>query len=302
MFYKVTNKALVPIGKKSILERDVQNLVEANLLELLDLKFVDSEFSIENVRFDTLAFDEEANAPVIIEFKKSFEKSLFDQGLEYLNILFSRKADFAVTLHKKHGISPDPDNYSWENARVIFVCEQFSERQKTAISFQGLPVELYRFAWLENDFFQFEKESLDRNAKLSEFSRSIGGHSSVINKVKSEIKDYGREHHKKATTEPIWELFEQVEGELMNWRSFEVRYRKLYIVFYDKRSFCVVKLLKSKLQVEFGKPKDEKILGKIPGVIDITSKGWNHAYMFEVKTEYDLNDLFFVLKKSFSGA
>jgi len=105
MFYKIKNSQLEEIGKREILERDVQRLVEANLDLLFGLEFVDTELSIENVRFDTLAFDKESNAPIIIEFKKTFEKSLFDQGLEYLNILFSRKADFTITLHKKIGIA-----------------------------------------------------------------------------------------------------------------------------------------------------------------------------------------------------
>lgn len=298
MFYKVSNKHLVPIAKKNILEKDVQNLVESNLSDLFDLGLVDTEFSIENVRFDTLAFDKDANSPVIIEYKKSFEKSLFDQGLEYLNILFSRKADFAVALHKKLKLPPDPDAYSWENARVIFVCEQFSERQKRAISFQGLPIDLYRFAWMENDFFQLEKESLDREAKLSEFSKAINGKNSAIQKVRSEVKDYGRNYHKKSTTDAVWELFEKIEAELLDWKDFEIRYRKLYIGFYDKHSFCAVKLYKSKIQVEFGKKKDEKILNKLPKIVDITSRDWNHTHMFEVKSEKDLTDLFFVLKKA----
>jgi RecB family endonuclease NucS len=75
MFYKIKNSQLEEIGKREILERDVQRLVEANLDLLFGLEFVDTELSIENVRFDTLAFDKESNAPIIIEFKKTFEKS-----------------------------------------------------------------------------------------------------------------------------------------------------------------------------------------------------------------------------------
>jgi len=298
MFYSVKNKQLLEIPKKEILEKDVQSLVEANLTELFDLTFVATEFSIDNVRFDTLAFDEEANTPVIIEFKKSFEKSLFDQGLEYLNILFSRKADFAINLHKKLGISPDPDKLDWENARVIFIGEQYSERQKRAVSFQGLPVELWRFNWLENDIFQLERESLDRNARLSEFAKSINNENNPISKIRREVKDYGREYHKKKASEKTWELFENIEAEIMNWNKFEVRYRKLYVGFYDKKSFCTVKLFRSKIQVGFGKKRDSTLLKQIKGVQDISHLRWNHAFMFEVESEKDLTDLFFILKKS----
>ena len=62
-------------------QKDIQNLVENNLSDLFALEFVKSEFSIDNVRFDTLAFDKENNTPVIIEYKRKVEKSLFDQDL-----------------------------------------------------------------------------------------------------------------------------------------------------------------------------------------------------------------------------
>lgn len=298
MFYKIKNSQLEEIGKREILERDVQRLVEANLDLLFGLEFVDTELSIENVRFDTLAFDKESNAPIIIEFKKTFEKSLFDQGLEYLNILFSRKADFTITLHKKLGISPDPDKISWENAKVIFVGNRFSERQKRAVSFQGLPIELWSFEWLENDFFKIDRETLVKEASLSEFAKSIGSEAIAIEKVRREIKEYDRDYHKNDANPKIWELFEKVENGVKDFGDFEVRYRKLYICFYGKQSFFVVKLLKSKLQVEFGKEKGAGIFKEIKGVHDITSKQWNHAFMFEVESEKDLDSLLFILKKA----
>ncbi len=298
MFYKINNKTLEQIERKEILERDVQHLVEANLDMLFGIEFVQSELSIENVRFDTLAFDKENNAPIIIEFKKTFEKSLFDQGLEYLNILFSRKADFSVTLHKKIGISPDPDKISWENAKVIFVGNRFSERQKRAVSFQGLPIELWSFDWLENDFFKLEKESLNKEASLSEFAKAIGTEGVAIEKVRRELKEYDRDYHKKDANQKIWELFEKIESGVKDYGDFEIRYRKLYICFYGKQSFFVVKLLKSKLQIEFGKEKDASVFKEIKGVHDIASKKWNHAFMFEVESEKDLDSLLFILKKA----
>jgi len=300
MFYKILKEnKLEKINKKEILERDVQNLVEANLLNLFNLDFISSEFSIQNVRFDTLAFDKENNSPVIIEFKKSFEKSLFDQGLEYLNILFSRKADFSVALHKKIGISPDPDKISWENARVIFVSGRYSERQKRAVSFQGLPIELWSFEWMENDFFKLEKESLAKEANLDEFAKSIGNGGVAIEKVRREIKEYDREYHKKDANPKMWELFESVENCIQDWGDLEIRYRKTYIGFYGKKSFFIAKPLKSKLQVEFGKEKDAAIFKDIKGVHDISSKQWNHAFMFEVYNEKDLDELFLILKRAY---
>lgn len=299
MFYKIKNSKLEVIGNQEILERDVQHLVEGNLEMLFGLEFVASELAIENVRFDTLAFEKENNAPVIIEFKKTFEKSLFDQGLEYLNILFSRKADFSIALHKKLGISPDPDKISWENAKVVFVGNRFSARQKRAVSFQGLPIELWSFEWLQNDFFKLERESLVKEASLAEFAKSIGREAVVIDKVRHEMKEYNRDSYKDEANPKIWEFFERIESLANDLGDFEIRYRKSYICFYGKKSFFVVKFLKSKLQIEFGKEKDVSIFKEIIGVRDISEWEFNHAFMFEIDSEKDLDKLAFILKKAY---
>ncbi|HDR0691491.1 TPA: hypothetical protein QBZ75_002019, partial [Pasteurella multocida] len=60
------------------LERDIQRLVENNLTLATGLILVKSEFSVQNQRIDTLAFDAENNAFVIIEYKRSHNYSVFD--------------------------------------------------------------------------------------------------------------------------------------------------------------------------------------------------------------------------------
>lgn len=291
---------LKQIGSKEILEKDVQLLIESNLPMLFNLEVVKTKFRIENVEFDTLAYDRENNVPVIIEFKKSFDKSLFDQGLEYLNVLFSRKADFSIALHKKLGISPDPDKISWENAKVVFVSGHYSERQKRAVSFRGLPIELWSFEWMENDFFRLEREKLIKEASLSEFGKAMGNKAPAIEKVRHEIQEYDREFHTKCLAPSVLELFERIESTVKDWGDFEVRYRKLYIGFYGEKSFFVVHLHKSKLQVWFGKKEDAPTFKDIKGVQDFSSYKRNHAFMFEVKSERDLDELFFILKKAFA--
>ena len=68
------------------LEKDIQIIFEQNLELITDLKLIKSEFTIKNNRIDTLAFDEESKAFVIIEYKRSQNYSVIDQGVSYLNI------------------------------------------------------------------------------------------------------------------------------------------------------------------------------------------------------------------------
>lgn len=60
------------------LEKELQLFVESNLEELLNLEIVKSEFSIENYRIDTLAFDKENKSFIIIEYKRGNSYSVID--------------------------------------------------------------------------------------------------------------------------------------------------------------------------------------------------------------------------------
>ena len=74
------------------LEKEIQQLFERNLFQITGLELVKSEFSIQNQRIDTLAFDIENGAFVIIEYKRGHNYSVFDQGVAYLNTLPQHKA------------------------------------------------------------------------------------------------------------------------------------------------------------------------------------------------------------------
>jgi RecB family endonuclease NucS len=75
------------------LEREVQRLTEANLQELFNLVPVKSEFELHGLRIDTLGFDKESGAFVIIEYKKDRNFSVVDQGIAYLNLMLNNKDD-----------------------------------------------------------------------------------------------------------------------------------------------------------------------------------------------------------------
>jgi RecB family endonuclease NucS len=68
-----------------ILEREIQQLFESNLTLITGLILVKSEFSIKNKRIDTLAFDPQSKAFIIIEYKRDKNASVVDQGFTYLS-------------------------------------------------------------------------------------------------------------------------------------------------------------------------------------------------------------------------
>ena len=66
----------------------------------MGLTLVKSEFTIKNKRIDTLAYDEQTKAFVIIEVKRDKNLSVVDQGFTYLSLMLENKADFIVEYKK----------------------------------------------------------------------------------------------------------------------------------------------------------------------------------------------------------
>jgi len=102
--FKNENGELLPIERDAFkLEKDIQSLVEANMDTIFGLEFVSSEFSITEFRLDSLAYDEQNNSFVIIEYKKGSSYSVVDQGYSYLSTMLNNKADFILEYNEKTG-------------------------------------------------------------------------------------------------------------------------------------------------------------------------------------------------------
>jgi len=119
--FNIQNQKLLPIREKAIdLEKDIQKLTEENLETVFGLRFVSTEFSLQNFRIDTLAFDKEANAFVIVEYKRDRSFSVVDQGYAYLALMLNNKADFILEYNEKTKENLKRDDIDWSQSRVLF--------------------------------------------------------------------------------------------------------------------------------------------------------------------------------------
>jgi len=132
------------------LEKDIQKLTEENLDPLFNLQFVASEFALNNLRIDTLAFDPENSSFVIIEYKKDRNFSVIDQGYTYLALMLNNKADFILEYNEKSDHSLKKDDIDWSQSRIIFIAPSFTNYQREAINFKDLPIELWEVKGFEN--------------------------------------------------------------------------------------------------------------------------------------------------------
>ncbi len=143
--FTVNQIKLTPIKEVGIgLEKNIQSLVEANLDQVFGLELVCSELAINNLRFDTLAYDHDTNSFVIIEYKKDRSFSVIDQGFAYLSLMLNNKAEFILEYNEKVKAALTRDQIDWNQSRVIFVANSFTEHQRGAINFRDLPIELWQ--------------------------------------------------------------------------------------------------------------------------------------------------------------
>ena len=87
------------------LEKHMQKLTEDNMENIFWLEFIITEFQLNNLRIDSLAFDNEANSFVIIEYKRWNSYSVVDQWMSYLSLMLNNKADFVQELSRKRNNS-----------------------------------------------------------------------------------------------------------------------------------------------------------------------------------------------------
>lgn len=142
-----------------VLEKIIQNIVEKNCEELLGVRFIKSEHSFKADdghlgRIDTLGIDEN-NCPVIIEYKKSSNNSIINQGLFYMDWLKRHKKDFDWLVLEVLG-KKAADIIDWSAPRLICIANDFSRYDNFAINEMPANIDLIRYKTYENEFLLFE--------------------------------------------------------------------------------------------------------------------------------------------------
>jgi hypothetical protein len=173
------------------LEKHIQQLTEENLQTVFGLEFVATEFQHNGLRFDTLAFDKESNAFVIIEYKRDRSFSVIDQGYAYLSLLLNNKAEFILEYNEKTGKTLSRTSVDWSQSRVIFVANSFTVHQQQAINFKDLPIELWEVKKYENDTYLYHQlKAQDTSESIKTVTKDT-----TIREVSSEVKVFNVDDH-----------------------------------------------------------------------------------------------------------
>lgn len=278
------------------LEKEIQYLTEQNLKTVFGLDFVKSEFALNNFRIDTLAFDKEANAFVIIEYKRDKNFSVIDQGYAYLSLMLNNKADFILEFNENLDKTLKRNDVDWSQSRVLFVSPAFTNYQREAINFKDLPIELWEVKRFENETVFFDQI---QKAGAQESIKTISKADNTIDNVAKEIKVYSEQEHLENAAEEIKELYEKFKSAILNFDNVEVKPKKKYIAFVSGRNVIDIhpqkKALKMWLNMNVGELDDPKGITR-----DVSSTGHygNGDYELQINSDENFEYILSLIKQS----
>ena len=250
--------------QKFKLEKDIQRLFEENLTLLSGYIFIRSEFSIKNSRIDTLAFDPETQAFVIIEYKRQQNSSVVDQGVSYLNLMLEYKADFIVEYNEKQKFPLKRNDVDWSQSKVIFVSPAFNDFQIQATNFKDLPIELWEVNRFDNDIITL---NIINKSKSAPNIKAVSIEKNEEFSTLKEIKVYQESDHLSDKSDFIQELYEDFKQGILNLDpDIEINTRKLYIAFKKDRNIADIRIQQKNLKIwinlPYGELDDPKNLAK----------------------------------------
>ena len=288
------------------LEKDIQTLVECNLKTLLGLEFIKSEFSIGKFRFDSVAFDNESNSFVIIEYKKGKNESLVDQGLTYLSTLLKRKADFVLLFNEATKASKGIKDFEWSQTRIVFISPKFTTYQLNAASFKNLPFSFYEIKQFGNNCVEFN-EIVTEKEETADFDLLPAIDNSAGKEVKSEIKVFTEDDHLNSGNDLTRELYQELRNRILQLGDIKIEPKKQYIAFKASTNVCDITIRQKNIIVTInlseGKLIDNNNFAKLMKKDDGTRVGhWgNGDYQCAIFEESQLDYLITLIRQSYEA-
>ena len=293
-----TNKNGLSILKENPfrLEREIQNIFEENLSEIMGLQLVKSEFSIKNKRIDTLAFDKQSQAFIIIEYKRDKNYSVVDQGLTYLNIMLQNRAEFILTYNETLNQTLHSKDVDWTQSRVAFVSPSFTENQISASDFKDLGIELWEVKQFENNILSINSI---KKSSAAQSIKPLLENNDCFKEVKENIKVYTEEDHYKNGTDATIELYEKFKSSILNLAdNIEILPQKFYIAFKKGSNITDLEMQKKAIKIfinaKFGTINDPKGIAK--NVSNIGHRG-NGEYQIQIENDNDLEYIMSLIKQ-----
>jgi len=312
--YKLKKTSLVSIEPLDFkLEKDIQSLVEANTRELFNLEFVSSEFSIGEFRLDSLCFDEETGAFVIIEYKRGSSYSVIDQGYSYLSTMLNNKAEFILEYNENMRSTLKKSDIDWGASRVLFVSTSFNSYQKNSVNFQDVPFELWEIQKFGGELVSLERYRSSSKESIKKFAKS----NQVIKSVSTEVTVSKEEDVLAKSSNAIQHLWSQLRERLENLSDVDfvpnansgyikfTKNGKGVCYFNFKKQFIKGEIIRGNIYPDGKKSKKFFVIDDPKNICkeyNFTYKSGieGHRYLFEIKGTVSLDYLEMLIKQKYA--
>jgi predicted transport protein len=259
LFHLSSTSATEVQGTGLALEKSLQTLIEQNLETFLGVRFLASEFSTgsdHGGRMDTLGLDENG-CPVIIEYKRSTNMNVINQGLFYLDWLVTHRGDFEMLVLKTFGGNA-AQSVEWSSPRLICIAGDFSKFDEHAIKQMNRNIDLIRYVKFGDDLLLLEQI----NATVAPMNGSAAATSPKPAAGKTKYTTVA-EHLEKADVD-LTDLYEAVKDHMMGLGD-DVQHKtlRLYFAFKRIKNFACVEI----------KNQDKKVMLYLkvdPGTVDLS--------------------------------
>ena len=286
-------------AKELDLERNLQELFEANLEEILSIIFLAHEYSTSfGGRIDTLGIDKNGS-PCILEYKKNQNDNVINQGLSYLRWLLDHKADFEILCQdKKADIEID-----WDSPRVICIAESYNKFDLDTADILPINIELLRYRIYDENILYIEPE----NYQKVRISTSGIVKKSKQGKGKQERlqKTYAVEDHLADINKETLVLFQNLREKILSLdQNIAEQAKSKYIAYKTSTNFAdvVVKQygLKIFLNVKSGQLNDPQSLARDLAKPKPIGHWGNGDYEVKLEKESELDTVFALIKQSYN--
>jgi len=279
------------------LEKYMQKLTEENLDEVFWLEFISTEFQLNNLRLDSLAFDRESNSFVIIEYKRWSSYSVIDQWMSYLALMLNNKADFVQELSRKRREFIDIKEIDWSQSKIIIIADSFNRYQKESINFKDLAIELWELKKFQDWTIVFNSiKAENKTESIKTITKFETGEFKEINR---EIKNYTVEDKFKEWRDQSRELYEIFRDKIISLDSRIEENPVKYEISFKIKSKVVFYLwtYKEKISLHFWKLKSKDFSDPENKIDDLINRKNCDRCKFNIKNKEDIDYWIMLVKQ-----
>lgn len=266
-------------SKSVTIEKELQCVIERNMQEFFGVRFLASEYRIDNGRMDSIGIDEN-NCPVIFEYKRKTSDNVISQGLFYLNWLLEHRANFKLLVLEICGTGV-ADKIDWSMPRVICIASDFNKYDEEAIKQINRNVSLIRYKLYNSEFLLFELLNTNTVAPIEE-------EATERKSLQNYEKTFTEQYH--SAPQKLRNLYDELaDFALSLGDDVSQSTLKLYSAFKKIKNFCTMEIYQSKILINFRlNPNDYSLSNNLRDVRNIGHWGCGDLQLIiKDRTEVD---------------